>query len=175
MFNLNNSSIPLSGSGSSTPDNNPLTPTLEASQIGFDGKVDLQINCLVRTRIPTPYGNFFLHLYKNNIDSKEHLALTFGDKIKSSSLNDTLLDEDEKQRLIRGADKVFIKEVRDESFCPLVRIHSECFTGETVFSKRCDCGEQLENAMRLISEKGEGVILYLRQEGRNIGLLNKMR
>lgn len=57
----------------------------------------------------------------------------------------------------------------------LVRIHSECLTGDVFGSKRCDCGEQLEAAMKLISEKNQGVILYLRQEGRGIGLLNKLK
>ena len=76
----------------------------------------------------------------------------------------------------------------------LVRIHSECFTGEVIGSQRCDCGEQLDEAMRLITEQGSrhslafpnpkltspclpghGVVVYLRQEGRGIGLLEKMR
>jgi GTP cyclohydrolase II len=57
----------------------------------------------------------------------------------------------------------------------LVRVHSECFTGDVLGSRRCDCGEQLERAMQLIAEKGSGVIIYLRQEGRGIGLLNKLR
>ncbi|MDD7411513.1 bifunctional 3,4-dihydroxy-2-butanone-4-phosphate synthase/GTP cyclohydrolase II [Fusobacterium gastrosuis] len=56
-----------------------------------------------------------------------------------------------------------------------VRIHSECFTGDILGSLRCDCGSQLKTAMRRIDRLGEGVILYLRQEGRGIGLLNKMR
>jgi len=71
---------------------------------------------------------------------------------------------------------------------PLVRIHSECFTGETIGSMRCDCGEQLDEALRLISlpfplavsghpatVPGRGVIVYMRQEGRGIGLLSKLR
>ena len=57
----------------------------------------------------------------------------------------------------------------------LSRIHSECLTGDVFGSARCDCGEQLRRAMTLISERGQGVILYLRQEGRGIGLLNKLR
>lgn len=57
----------------------------------------------------------------------------------------------------------------------LVRIHSECFTGDILGSQRCDCGEQLQNAMRLIEENGEGIVLYLRQEGRGIGLLEKLK
>ena len=57
----------------------------------------------------------------------------------------------------------------------MVRVHSECLTGDALFSLRCDCGEQLKKAFELISEAGKGVILYMRQEGRGIGLLNKLR
>lgn len=57
----------------------------------------------------------------------------------------------------------------------LVRVHSECLTGDVFGSGRCDCGEQLHNAMRMINEAGKGVILYMHQEGRGIGLVNKLR
>lgn len=57
----------------------------------------------------------------------------------------------------------------------LARVHSECLTGDALFSLRCDCGAQLEEAMRRIGERGSGVILYLRQEGRDIGLINKVK
>src|SRR4029077_12135028 len=57
----------------------------------------------------------------------------------------------------------------------LVRVHSECLTGDVFHSMRCDCGEQLESALAMIEREGEGVLLYLAQEGRGIGLLNKLR
>ncbi len=57
----------------------------------------------------------------------------------------------------------------------LVRVHSECLTGDSLGSLRCDCGEQLENAMKMISREGKGVIVYMRQEGRGIGFLNKIK
>ncbi len=56
-----------------------------------------------------------------------------------------------------------------------VRLHSECLTGDVLGSRRCDCGEQLEAALRMIEEEGKGVILYMRQEGRGIGLMNKIK
>ena len=65
----------------------------------------------------------------------------------------------------------------DDAQCedPLVRVHSECSTGDVLGSLRCDCRKQLHTAMRLIAEEGCGVLVYMRQEGRGIGLVNKMK
>jgi GTP cyclohydrolase II len=63
----------------------------------------------------------------------------------------------------------------EKTEAPLVRIHSECFTGDLLGSLRCDCGQQLRGAIRRMSEEGSGVLLYLAQEGRGIGLINKLR
>lgn len=63
-------------------------------------------------------------------------------------------------------------EIKENMLC---RVHSECLTGDVFGSKRCDCGEQLDKSMELINEKGGGIILYLRQEGRGIGLINKLK
>ena len=79
-------------------------------------------------------------------DSKEHVALTTG-------LEAGTVGEDE---------------------AILVRLHSECLTGDVFGSRHCDCGEQLEDSMRLLRDQGRGVLLYLRQEGRGIGLANKI-
>lgn len=135
----------------------------------------------------------WLHLYTNNVDNKEHLAIVFGNKIRSQSLDAPREGETEKDRMIRGAyvgrlypGRESSKEKESESSIaaepttnqpPLVRIHSECYTGETVWSARCDCGEQLDEAARLMSlpESTGGVIVYLRQEGRGIGLSEKLK
>jgi GTP cyclohydrolase II len=133
----------------------------------------------------------FLHLYQNNEDQKEHLAIVFGNTIRSKSLDAPRPGESEMDRLIRGAytgrlfpgrttsslpDADEAKMSKDAT-PPLVRIHSECYTGETVWSTRCDCGEQLDEAARLMSlpDSNGGIIIYLRQEGRGIGLGEKLK
>ena len=107
----------------------------------------LQHERLVRrvadARLPTPYGEFHIIGYRNDIDDAEHIALVYGD--------------------VSGRDDV------------LVRIHSKCLTGDVFHSERCDCGWQLHSAMQAIAEEGAGEVVYLDQEGRGIGLLNKLR
>jgi GTP cyclohydrolase II len=159
-----------------------------------------QVECIVRARIPTTGGaEMFLHLYTNNVDNKEHLAIVFGNNIRSRSLDAPRPGETEMDRLVRGAytGRLFpgrtTSQIPGEAALqgqnkdgedsasqqpPLVRIHSECYTGETVWSARCDCGEQLDEAARLMSlpgNKAGGVIIYLRQEGRGIGLGEKLK
>jgi 3,4-dihydroxy 2-butanone 4-phosphate synthase/GTP cyclohydrolase II len=77
------------------------------------------------------------------------------------------VDDSEHVALVRGRPR------RDEAV--LVRVHSQCLTGDVLGSRRCDCGEQLESAVRMIAEAGRGVLVYLHQEGRGIGLANKIR
>jgi len=135
----------------------------------------------------------FLHLYQNNVDQKEHLAIVFGNTIRSKSLDAVRPGETEMDRMIRGAytGRLFpgrttsklagseeaIEEKSNMNDPPLVRIHSECYTGETAWSARCDCGEQLDEAARLMAlpNSNGGIIIYLRQEGRGIGLGEKLK
>ena len=131
----------------------------------------------------------FLHLYQNNVDNKEHLAIVFGPNIRSKSLDAPRPGETEMDRMIRGAytgrlypGRVLSRLDSNEqeeppNNAPLVRIHSECYTGETAWSTRCDCGEQLDEAARLMSlpSSSGGIVIYLRQEGRGIGLGEKLK
>ena len=68
-----------------------------------------------------------------------------------------------------------IKGEWDKDECVLVRVHSSCFTGDIIGSLRCDCGDQLSAAMKMIEQQGKGVIIYMNQEGRGIGLINKLK
>jgi 3,4-dihydroxy 2-butanone 4-phosphate synthase/GTP cyclohydrolase II len=94
-------------------------------------------------RLPTPFGEFRIIGYRNDVDTAEHVALVYGD--------------------VQGEPGV------------LVRMHSKCLTGDVFGSARCDCGWQLHSAMRMIAQEGRGVVVYLDQEGRGIGLVNKLK
>lgn len=94
-------------------------------------------------KLPTRWGEFEMHGFRDDSDGKEHIALSLGD--------------------VSGSTPV------------LARVHSECLTGDALFSLRCDCGAQLQYALEAIAKEGRGVLLYLKQEGRGIGLLNKVK
>ncbi|MFI0942176.1 bifunctional 3,4-dihydroxy-2-butanone-4-phosphate synthase/GTP cyclohydrolase II [Streptomyces sp. NPDC021020] len=99
------------------------------------------------TTLPTAYGDFRAYGYRSTTDGVEHIALVAGDIGEGDDGTDVL-----------------------------VRVHSECLTGDVFGSQRCDCGPQLQAALRRVAEEGRGVVLYLRgHEGRGIGLLSKLR
>lgn len=155
------------------------------------------VKCLLRTRIPTENNKcFYLMMYESTTDKKEHLVLTYGQPILSKTLDmsEEYLDSERKLRGIISISESIIereayqdqstnylsndkiaqkKHSLDNKSC-LLRIHSSCFTGECLGSTRCDCREQLQEAMHLMSEENSGVIIYLNQEGRGIGLKEKL-
>ena len=98
--------------------------------------------------LPTEYGDFKLTMYRSRITGLEHLALVKGD------VNQQLATSNQQP--------------------VLVRVHSECFTGDVLGSERCDCGPQLHAAMEMVEREGRGAVLYMRQEGRGIGLAQKL-
>ena len=103
--------------------------------------------------LPTRWGTFTLHAYQCQNDPEPHVALTMGDDIGRLDIDGAILPTDEPA---------------------LVRVHSECLTGDVFGSQRCDCGEQLDQAMQAIAAAGRGALVYLRQEGRGIGLAKKL-
>jgi 3,4-dihydroxy 2-butanone 4-phosphate synthase/GTP cyclohydrolase II len=106
---------------------------------------------VVSVKMPTEVGEFDAHLYRSVVDEPLHVALTVG------------LPAPSRERPPVHAEPI------------LVRAHSECLTGDIFGSLRCDCGPQLREAMRRIRDTGRGVVLYMRQEGRGIGLEGKLR
>ena len=105
----------------------------------------------VSVNLPTVYGKFVLHLYRSFTDEYLHLALCLGN---IGSLDNSPAP------------------IHKEPI--LIRVHDECLTGDIFGSVRCDCGEQLHSSLKLIQKEGKGVLLYMRQEGRGIGLENKL-
>jgi GTP cyclohydrolase II len=99
--------------------------------------------------LPTKFGDFRIRAFKDTDMSKEHALLYV------SNITESIGD--------------------NSNSVPLVRIHSECLTGDAFGSLRCDCGPQLEKSMKDIQKHGHGAIVYLRQEGRGIGLFAKMQ
>ena len=95
--------------------------------------------------LPTQFGQFKIYAYHNTLDASEHIAIVKGDPA-------TFKDQ-----------------------AVMVRVHSECLTGDALGSLRCDCRMQLQAALKMIETAGQGVVVYLRQEGRGIGLINKLK
>ena len=96
-------------------------------------------------QLPSQFGQFQVYAYRNLLDHSEHLAIVKGDPA-------TFKDK-----------------------AVMVRVHSECLTGDALGSLRCDCRMQLQAALKMIENAGQGVVVYLRQEGRGIGLINKLK
>lgn len=99
----------------------------------------------VITKLPSQFGQFEIYAYRHTLDNTEHVAIVKGDPAN----------------------------FKDEPV--MVRMHSECLTGDALGSLRCDCRMQLEAALKMIEAAGQGVVVYLRQEGRGIGLINKLK
>lgn len=115
---------------------------------------------ITSAKLPTRHGEFDIHIFEND-EGQEHVMLTVGLSV---------VDQTTGTMTVPSSDDAL-----SQRPVPLVRIHSECLTGDAFSSLKCDCGPQLNTAMQAIQESGCGAILYLRQEGRGIGLTNKIR
>lgn len=116
-----------------------------ADLISYRLKYDRFVYRETIAKLPTEFGNFNIYAYRNNLDHSEHIAIVKGNPA----------------------------EFADEPI--MVRMHSECLTGDALGSLRCDCRSQLQAALKMIESAGKGVVVYLRQEGRGIGLVNKLK
>lgn len=111
------------------------------------------VSRLETVRMPTRFGEFRLIAFGSPVDREPHLALCCGGVGDLDALGQVIVHEEP----------------------VLVRVESECLTGHVFHSSRCDCGDQLETAMQIIQREGKGALIYLRQEGRAIGLHNKLK
>ena len=111
--------------------------------VAYRMKTERLVQKEVEVNLPTEWGDFKMHAYRQTTTGEEHLALTKGEWTKDEPI--------------------------------LVRVHSSCVTGDIFGSYRCDCGLQLHEAMQKIEEEGKGVLVYMQQEGRGIGLMNKLK
>lgn len=115
-----------------------------AGLIAFRLRSDSLVQRIAEADFPTIHGGAYkATVYKNNVDSYEHIALVKGEIAKGEGV--------------------------------LVRMHSECLTGDVFGSERCDCGDQIRQSLRMIDQEGKGVLVYMHQEGRGIGLTNKIK
>jgi len=117
-----------------------------ADLIQYRRRQEKHVERVVTASLPTQWGDFKVHLYHSDLDECEHVAVTKG-PVGEGRIEEPVL----------------------------VRVHSECLTGDVFHSRRCDCGAQLHEAMRMINEAGAGALVYMRHEGRGIGLANKMK
>ena len=109
---------------------------------------EMLVERVAETVLPTRHGDFVAHGYRNLVDDGEHLALVYGDVAAANAVGEPVL----------------------------VRVHSECLTGDVFGSHRCDCGPQLDEALERIVADGRGIVIYLRgHEGRGIGLVAKLQ
>jgi 3,4-dihydroxy 2-butanone 4-phosphate synthase/GTP cyclohydrolase II len=123
-----------------------LARYIDSRITAFDDEKIIEVS---RVDFPNKYGAFKLSMFRSRENkNEEHLAIHMGN-FSQASLT--------------------------PSVPTIVRLHSECFTGDTFGSLRCDCGDQLDYAMKKIAERGNGILIYLKQEGRGIGLFEKMR
>jgi 3,4-dihydroxy 2-butanone 4-phosphate synthase/GTP cyclohydrolase II len=118
-----------------------------ADLIAYRRRTERLVERVAGARLPTEYGEFDVVGYRSLLDNKHHVAMVKGD----------------------------VRSAADQGEAVMVRVHSECLTGDVFHSLRCDCGQQLADALQRIEAEGLGVLLYLSQEGRGIGLLNKLR
>ena len=116
-----------------------------ADLISYRLKHDRFVRREAVTKLPTQFGDFMIYGYRDTKDNSEHVAVVKGDPA----------------------------EFKDKPV--MVRVHSECLTGDALGSLRCDCRMQLQAALKMIENVGSGIIVYLRQEGRGIGLINKLK
>ena len=116
-----------------------------ADLISYRLKHDRFVRRETVAKLPTQFGEFMIYAYRDTQDNSEHVAIVKGDPA----------------------------EFKDKPV--MVRVHSECLTGDALGSLRCDCRMQLQAALKMIDNVGSGVIVYLRQEGRGIGLVNKLK
>lgn len=123
-----------------------------ADLVEFRRRRERLIERVAVARMPTVYGDFDCHTYRSLVDGRTHMALTVG--------------------IDRVGDGGRFPPIEEPV---LVRVHSQCLTGDAFGSLRCDCGPQLQLAMQKVQAKGRGIVLYISQEGRGIGLDNKLR
>jgi 3,4-dihydroxy 2-butanone 4-phosphate synthase/GTP cyclohydrolase II len=124
-----------------------------ADLIEYRRRTEKLVRREIALKLPTEFGTFDLFAFGSFVDAEPHIVLTMGGVGRETAPG--------------------VVPPQEEPV--LVRMHSECLTGDVLHSAKCDCGPQLEVAMRQVAEAGRGAIVYMRQEGRGIGLLNKLK